>query len=304
MWDPIFSAGTHVSSNGKKKNWTTGELDQFVKNFNDDVPLVIHHPKDQSKATEFGAVAKLRRRKKELQAQYKNIPEALKSAVQEGLQLGKSVAVDLKKMKLNHLGLLGADQPPAVEGLGAATFADQSNADDVTTYVFSKKTVEDNGMDDKDKKITDLEKEIETLKANKETGETKAKLEKAETDLTAEQKAHQGTKDEFSKFKKDKDDEKLSARVDALAETGRIKPSDKDKTLTFAKNLSADEANNMEFAKADGTKETVTPQEAYLMDLEANEPDADGLLSEFAAGDGAGVKDHGVLDLTDINKFA
>lgn len=315
-WDPIFKAGTHTSSTGITREWTETDLDQLVHNTGKDIPIVIHHPADQSKAVNFGKIASLKRVGAELMAQYQDVPEILSMAVKEGLKLGKSVSIDPVNMIIRHVGLLGAGQPPAVDGLGAASFAagagTDNNGDKVSlTYTFNQdrgtppKQTKEPVMDPKDLKIKELEDKLAAMEADKTTETLKADLEHAKADLKAEKEAHDATRTEFSKFTKKQEAAALKARVEALTASGRILPAEAEKVLAFAAALPKDKAT-MEFSAPDGKKETVTPRELYLRDLEARQPDREGLLNEFAkAGHaGRGSQEDDTPDFKDINSFA
>ena len=158
-------------------------------------------------------------------------------------------------------------------------------------------------MDPKDQKIKDLEEKIKALETGKETDKLRADLDHAKKELEREQNAHKATKEEFSAYKQNLEEKALQDRVDALAEDGRIKASDKQKALAFAKVLPG-EKETMDFSKPDGTTEKITPREMYLRDLEARKPDQDGLLSEFAQADHAGPGNDTGDAFQDINDYA
>lgn len=305
-WDSVFKVGTWTSMTGTTRNWTPEELDQLVANTDKDVPIVIKHPSDQSKAFNFGKIACFRRDGEFLQAQYQDVPEILSMAVKEGLKLGKSISIDREKMKIRHLGLLGAGQDPAVSGLGPANFSSTGDGEGETllTYMFNQTNFEkEEPVDPKDQKIKELEDKIKSLEAGKQTEKLEADLEHAKKELKTEQAAHDKTKQEFAAYKETQAEDALKARVDALAESGRIKAAEKEKVMAYAKAMANDEAS-MEFSAPDGKKETVTPRENYLRDLEARDPDKDQLLSEFAThGDHGKAPDAGD-DFKGINNFA
>lgn len=311
-WDLVFKAGTHTSSNGQTRTWTREDLDRLVTNTVEDPSIVIRHPKNQDQAVEFGKIARLRRFGDALQAQYRDVPEVLSVAAEEGLILAKSVSIDPVKMIVRHVGLLGAGQEPAIQGLGPANFSADNAGQPLLTYMINQINFEKEGrVDPKDKKIQELENEIKTLtdkiKALAAGDKAKAaqeELNHARAKLKTEEQAHEDTRQEFEKYKKDQADKALEARVDALAATGRIKPAKKEKTLSYAKAM-ADTDATMEFSAPDGTKTAVTPRENYLRDLEALDPDKDGLLSEFAKPGGAGGAGDGDPDVfKDINNYA
>lgn len=303
-WDTIFRTGTHTSSNGATRSWTEGELDLLVKNTGDDAPIVIRHPRDQAKAVNFGKIARLRRIGGLLQAQYADVPEILSTAVKEGLKLAKSVSIDPAKMIVRHVGLLGAGQDPAVEGLGSANFTVENGDDSLVTYTINQINFEkEDPMDPKDKEIQELKDKLKALETGKETDKRQAELDEANLALKTEKDAHEKTRQEYEKYKAGQVEKDLQTRVDALAESGRILPAEKDKVIGFAKAMADDKAT-MDFTAPDGKKETVTPRENYLRDLEARQPDSSGLLSEFAKRSPAGGGAYPGEDFKDINNFA
>ena len=299
-WDTIFRVGTHTAGNGITQHWDRQALDRLAANLDPDVPVVIHHPADQTQAAEFGKIAEICRIGDRLVAKYKDVPETLKKAVSEGLRLAKSVSIDPATMKIKHLGLLGADQPPAVDGLGSVNFSAVDKADTggqgLLTYTLNHN--KEGEVDPKDKEIQELKDKIKTLETGKQKEKLQGELDQAQKDLKTEQDAHQATREEFSKFKNDQETRALEARVDALAESGRILPADKEKTLAYAQALPG-EKKTMDFS-ADGKTEKVSPRESYLRELEARQPDRHGLLSEFAQGSGAGRDQEESLDLSGL----
>ncbi len=161
-WDKIFCAGTHTDSSGMTRKWSRADLDALVKNSEPDIPVVIRHPENGEAVAHYGKIARLKRVGDDLLAQYHSVPEALKTAVAEGLALGKSVSIDTARMALRHLGLLGAGQPPAVAGLGAASFEAKNEV--IYAFAAESKHKQEESMD-KDKRIQELEDENRTLKA-------------------------------------------------------------------------------------------------------------------------------------------
>lgn len=304
-WDPVFRTGTHISSTGVSRTWTEKELDLLIENFEANTPIVIRHPEDQTKALNFGKIARLKRVGEFLLAQYAEVPEILKMVVKQGLNLAKSVSIDPAKMKIRHIGLLGAGQPPAVEGLGPASFEQETDKDGKSHLIYTQINFEkETTVDPKDKKIQELEDEIKMLKAGKETEKLQGDLDHAGKALEKEKAAHAATRAEHEKFKQGQDEKALSDRVDRLAESGRIRPAEKTKVLAYAKAMDGETAT-MEFSAADGKKETVSPRENYLRDLEAQKPDAHGLLAEFAKpAAGNGNQATGLDVFKDINNFS
>ena len=295
MWDIIFRTGKQVDGKRNERVWTEADLDQLALSV--DVPLVVNHPEDENQVASFGVTAELRRDGGNLMARYKDVPVALQKLISGGLALGKSVAIDGKTMRLKHIGILGNNREPAVAGLGPLTFANGPEQDsEILTYY-----IKESDMDEKDKKIQQLEQEVAQLKASRANEDLKTALSAAENNFAAEKTAHEATKTEFAKYKQSASNKALQDRVDALVQSGRILPAEKEDTLAFAKAM-ADESATMTFSK-EGKTEQVTAREKYLRGLEARKEDYTGLLHEFAKNGETGGEDDAV-DLSKINNFA
>jgi len=286
IWDTIFTAGRHIDSQGRAREWSEADLDELVKSA--DVPLVAFHPADQNKASTFGKTAALRRVGRELQATYTAVPEAVATLVKEGLKLCKSVSIDPQTMRLRHIGLLGAGQEPAVAGLGYLSFAKQSGDVEIKLEM---------GMD-KDQEIAALKQKVAELEAKAAGDESRKALDHAKAELETEKAARAKDAAEFAAYKKEVETAALKARVQRLAETGRILPAEVDATMAFAQAMTGGET--MDFSK-DGKVEKITAREAYLRGLEARQENHTGLLSEFAKQGGGKPE---TLDLSKINQFA
>lgn len=130
----IFKTGTHTSSNGVSKNWTTEDLDLMVSNFqtkNPDVPIVVGHPKTNDPA--YGWVESLKRVGDSLFASFKQVSPVFVEAVNTGALKTRSISV-APDGSLRHVGWLGA-MPPAVKGLAGFQFQEDENA---LSYEFSE----------------------------------------------------------------------------------------------------------------------------------------------------------------------
>ncbi len=138
--------------------------------------------------------------------------------------------------------------------------------------------------------IGELRKEIEQLKAERKNDAASKELAELRKKLEDEQAAHEKTRTEFQKYRDDQDEAALAARVTALAESGRILPAEKEKITSFAKAMDA-ATTTMEFAKADGEVEKISPREAWLRDLENREPVHKSLTTEFAKDGGRKQQD-------------
>ncbi len=126
-WFEIFKAGTHVSANGKKKTWTTADLDHMVSRYNQgehDAPMVIGHPTENAPA--YGWVQKLKRVGERLLALPRQVEAQFAELVRDGRFPKRSISV-YPDGTLRHIGFLGA-QPPAIKGLRDVDFNDNSEA--------------------------------------------------------------------------------------------------------------------------------------------------------------------------------
>lgn len=119
----VMKAGEATDSSGKKHNITVDNLKEIVNQFKvreNDVPLVIGHPKTDSPA--YGWLESLKIEGTRLLARGKEIADAFKTAVDE--KRYKYVSLSLgPNWELNHVGFLGAANP-GVPGLKPVTLAD------------------------------------------------------------------------------------------------------------------------------------------------------------------------------------
>lgn len=124
----VFKAGSHIDSNGTLRSFSTEDIDKIIQNYsaqyanNEKAPAVIGHPQTNNPA--YGWVKSLQRKDDILLAEFEDIDEAFKEAVNKKKFPKTSVAL-YPDLKLRHVGFLGA-VPPAVKGLKDVTF----NADD------------------------------------------------------------------------------------------------------------------------------------------------------------------------------
>ncbi|MDR3089832.1 MAG: hypothetical protein LBU39_08450 [Desulfobulbaceae bacterium] len=295
-WDTIFTAGWHTDSQGRRRQWTENDLDELAKST--DVPLVALHPKEPDKAAVFGQVAALRRVGRDLQASYTALSKDVVALVKGGLRLCKSVSIDPEAMRLKHVGLLGADQPPAVDGLGYVSFTRKGEIE---------LSLQGEDMD-KDAQIADLQRQVAELLAKKDAGTMQAALDHSKNELAAsvtreqaEKLAREKVEAEFATFRQERQEADLKARVERLAASGRILPTETNLVFACAKAIS--DSVMVDFAKTPGGQtEKLTAREAYLCDMEARPENHCGLLGEFARKDGTGGEEP--LDLSKINQFA
>lgn len=115
-WIAIFKTGEHTDSSGRKRNWTTQDLDHAVKSYdarNNEVPLVIGHPETNKPA--WGWVEGLKRVGEVLYAKPHQVVKEFAQMIEKGMFKKRSVSF-YPDGTLRHVGFLGA-QPPAVKGL-------------------------------------------------------------------------------------------------------------------------------------------------------------------------------------------
>jgi hypothetical protein len=131
----IFKAGTHTDSQGRTRTYTEKDLDQIVNSYKPaerEAPLVLGHPKDNDPA--YGWVEKLYRKGKSLFAKTKDEDPAFLKAVKERKFPKRSISLT-EKLRLNHIGFLGAALP-AVDGLAEIAFNEK---DEFAVIEFDEK---------------------------------------------------------------------------------------------------------------------------------------------------------------------
>ena len=119
QWIEIFRAGDY----GNKGNYSTIDLDNIVRNFQKEVPIVIGHPVSDSPAC--GWLCGVKRTGDKLVGKVGELHQDTARALAENKYRNVSVRIGqtYSGLKLLHLGLLGGILPQ-VEGLGpAASFS-------------------------------------------------------------------------------------------------------------------------------------------------------------------------------------
>ena len=264
----IFASGTHTDAGGHTRTWSTADLDTVVNSFDEAkrrVPLVLGHPKTDAPA--WGWVQELRRVGPKLQASFRQVPEALKTAVEQGRYKNISIRVG-RDGALRHVGMLGAAQP-SVPGLAPVEFAD---AEDDATYEYSFQTEGTHVNEEQLKaKIAELEAKVAELEKKLATAE--ADKEKIEAD--------------FAEFKDGQVKATRTTRVDQLIKDGKILPAERSTHLNFAEAI-AGSGQEMDFAEADGKSVKLPAEEAYWRELERRPVNAHGLFSEQATEERSG----------------
>lgn len=112
-WIQVFKSGTHRDSAGNERTWTNDDLDLIVKNFSEQVPVVLGHPKTDEPA--YAWVCEVKREGDILFAKIDKVHPEFSNWVEKGLYRKISIALDAD-LNLRHIGFLGAVNP-AVKGL-------------------------------------------------------------------------------------------------------------------------------------------------------------------------------------------
>ncbi len=130
----IFRAGTHTTTNGTTREYTTADLHYMAAAYLPErrpAPLVLGHPQNQAAVRHFGEVVRLTVKGSILHA-LARVSDALVGMVRAGSyrRVSASFAQPYAPgnpvpdaFYLNHVGFLGA-VPPAVRGLEAPSFAE------------------------------------------------------------------------------------------------------------------------------------------------------------------------------------
>ncbi|SDB03922.1 Mu-like prophage I protein [Desulfonatronum thiosulfatophilum] len=288
-WINIARVGKFRAMNGEDVDLTPERLDKIASSYDPakrQAPLVFGHPETNGPA--FGWADQVRRVGDVLQAKLGNVSDQVRRVVEQGLYRYVSMSL-FPDGGLRHIGLLGAT-PPAIDGLGEVSFADEAGM----TINFSKPTEEDDvELKEALAKIAALEAEIQRLKGNSEFAaqleEAKTALKAAQTALADERSAKEALGAEFALFQGKVEGANRESRFGKLVAEGKALPGDKKNVLAFAASLAKDTETTLDFAAGDKT-EKVGAEEAFWRDLEAR-PGRD-LSGDFASPEQA-RKDNG-----------
>jgi len=244
-WDLIARTGTYVDMGGRKVRLTREHFDRLVQAYDPDkheAPLVIGHPKENAPA--YGWVKRIKREGGDLLAQYAQVPDELRRAVDNGRYKKKSLSL-YPDGTLRHVGLLGA-VPPAIKGLGNVTLADNGEATTIT-FDFGEQPPEPPDGPGKEEDDMDLKDKVKELEEKLQT-ETQARQD---AEAKAEEAANKAREFETS-FAETRAAQAKAAReskADALVQDGRLLPAEREQVLAFAEQL---EAGTEEFCFSEG----------------------------------------------------
>lgn len=252
-WTRIGRTGLHTAMSGQQVQLTETDLDKVVRSYdpdNHEAPLVLGHPSTNGPA--FGWVHGLRRDGEYLLAQFAQVPDSLKDAVDNGHY--KKVSMSLyPDGTLRHVGLLGA-VPPAIKGLGDINLGSGKDATEIH-FDFSQ-TPEQPAQTQPDDTGTEhlmSDKElIEKLKMEN----ARLEKEKAEADKSAADanKAKDAAEQSFAEAQAVKAKEARTAKVEALIKEGKVLPAEKDRVLAFAERLGDSGGDEICFSEGEGKK--------------------------------------------------
>ncbi|WP_051284558.1 phage protease [Desulforegula conservatrix] len=257
----VLRAGTFTAKSGKPVSFTEADLDAIAANYDpakNPAPLVFGHPEDSDPA--FGWAEEFKRKGDILMARFKDVPEVVKTLVNNGHYKKVSISLAADKKTVRHVGLLGA-VPPAVPGLADVKF---SEGESLTIEMSSKQEA---GMD------------IEALK-KKLDEEEKARIAAEDRAKTAED-GKKAAETELSSIKDEASKTAVETKIEELISKGRILPAGKDVLTAVALSLGKT-GDEIELSKGTGKK---TLQD-HLFDFLGTLPE-NGLLNEFSnPGDG------------------
>lgn len=119
-WIDVCRTGTWRDNSNREVEVTEATLEALVAGYpsQDPAPVVVGHPATDAPA--WGWVDGLRRVGDRLQARFRDIAPAFRSAVEEGRYAGRSIAI--AGGQLRHVGWLGG-RAPAVPGLAPTRFS-------------------------------------------------------------------------------------------------------------------------------------------------------------------------------------
>ena len=254
-WIEILKPGTFISSSGKPVTFTKEDLDTIAASnpaTDRKTPLVFGHPEDNGPA--FGWLEKIKHESGKLKAMFKQVPDAVKEAVNAGHYKNVSISLMPDKKTLRHVGLLGAAQP-AVPGLEAVSFSD--NDEQLIIEFSTEKKGEQLNLEE-------MKAENERLKAEKEAADKRAEMAESEAETA---------KTELTASKADAEKKVITDKVNGLV--GKtILAKDKDVVEGIA--LALGGSDSIEFSDGNGKK---VFQDAFL-DFMSGLPDL-GLMDDF-----------------------
>lgn len=303
----IFRTGTHTDSSGKTRDWTSRDLAKLVDTYDPaqrEAPAVVGHPQTDSPA--YGWVERLRVVGDRLVADFKDLAQPFVQAIKDGLYRKRSISI-YPDGSLRHVGFLGG-MPPAVPGLkdiALATGAGEVTIDFEAPAEPGKQEGSDVDLQAALARIKELENQLADIKAKDTAGQHAAEKTALELKIKEAQEKAAKAEADFAAFKDGQVAAAREKRVEALATSGRIKPSEKGKVLAFAESH-AKAGGTIDFAAEGGQAEKVSLEEAYFREYEARNENAHGLLGEFATA--ATAADYNAqdkpLNTKDINKHA
>jgi len=280
----IFRAGNQTDSAGNSKKWTTADLDEIVKNFNDggeDVAAVIGHPEQGENAPAFAWFKKVWREGETLFAEMSEIVDEFGVMLKNKMFKRRSIGL-AGGNTLDHIAFLGKSRP-AIKGLKdfkyskengeVVTFSelelDEIELDESLSFMdnfknalkalninFNETQTEDLEME----KIEQLENEIETLKGN--FAEAEKKSETLESDLKAANEEKLAITNEFSEYKANEKTVEYENFVDEQIEAGKVLPANKNAIMNNMKIMDGNEAQEFS-SESNKDAEKVTPLEMY-----------------------------------------
>ena len=175
-WCEVFRAGTHTDSAGRKKEWTTQDLDRMVSNYDPkshEAPICIDHNEKTGPVKggpAYGWVEGLKRVGQKLYASFRQVVPEFSEMVNQGLFKKRSISI-YPDGTLRHVAWLGA-KPPAIKGLEDFKFSD-SEADQELILSYSEAADISNFMEDLNMPtVEELQAQLANEKAAREVAES------------------------------------------------------------------------------------------------------------------------------------
>lgn len=252
----VLRTGTFTAKSGKPVSFTGADLDAIAANYDpakNPAPLVFGHPVDSDPA--FGWAEEFKRDGDILMARFKDVPEVVKTLVNNGHYKKVSISLAADKKTVRHVGLLGA-VPPAVPGLADVKFSEGES------LIIEMSSKEEAGMD------------VEVLKKKLEDEEKKRKA--AEERADAAEKGQKAAETELSSIKDEADKKVVESKISDLIAKGKLLPANKDavEAVALALGKTGDE---IELSKGTGKKSLQDHFFGFLETLPEN-----GLFNEFS----------------------
>lgn len=246
-WCEVFKAGDHTDSAGRKRTWSTDDLDRLVSSYNPEAheaPICIDHNEAGGPVIggpAYGWVEALKREGDKVLARFKDVVPEFAEMVNKGLFKKRSISI-YPDGSLRHVAWLGA-KPPAIKGLKDFTFNDNEAE---LKGIFAYSELSANVMFQEVTPmptVEELQAKLEAEKTARATAESKASKLETENKLLNAQ---------FSEAQTAAKKAKIDSFIEDGIKAGKILPAWKEKGLAEFMMALESQTQEYQFNEADG----------------------------------------------------